>query len=116
MRFFVLANHGLLLLLGLATGLVKVFGLEADVEIFANLGFSYSATVIFGIIQIIGALMLLNARTIRWGTIVLGVSFVIATLGLFVSRMIPFGVFSLLFILMAVFAYGQNWFMKYTSV
>lgn len=110
MRYLTIANHGLLLILGLATGLVKVFGLEADVEIFANLGFSYMATVIFGVVQVVGALMLLSGQTIRWGTIVLAISFVIATLGLFVSGMIPFGIFSFLFIAMAAFAYRQNWF------
>ena len=110
MRYLTVANHGLLLLLGLATGLVKVFGLEADVEIFANLGFSYNATVAFGVVQAAAALMLLSGKTIRWGAIILGISFVIATLGLFVSGMVPFGAASILFIAMAAFATKENGF------
>lgn len=110
MKYLAIANHALVTLLGLATGLVKIFGLEADVEIFANLGFSYTATVIFGVIQTVAALMLLAPQTIKWGAIILGISFVIATAGLFVSGMIPFGVVSLLFIAMAALAHQQNWF------
>ena len=95
----------ILVLLGLATGLVKVFGLEADVEIFANLGFSYGATVAFGVLQAVAAILTAFPKTRRYGAAILGISFVIATAGLFVSGMIVFGIFSLLFIAMAVFAY-----------
>ncbi len=116
MRYLISANHGLLFLLGLSTGLVKVFGLEADIEIFANLGFSYTATVIFGIIQAVAALLLLSPQTIRWGATTLGVTFVIATIGLFVSGMIPFGLVSLLFIVMTVIAARQNWFILSTAI
>lgn len=103
-----IANQVLVILLGLATGLVKVFGLEADVEIFANLGFSYGATVAFGVVQAIAAIMIAIPPTVRYGAVILGISFVIATIGLFVSGIYLFGVVSILFIVMAVIVYRRN--------
>lgn len=105
-----MANHILVVLLGVATGLVKVFGLEADVEIFANLGFSYGATVAFGVVQTAAALLMVLPQTIRYGAVILALSFVIATLGLFITGLYTFGVVSILFILMALFAYRRNLF------
>jgi hypothetical protein len=105
MKTIIKINNILLILLGLATGLVKVFGLEADVEIFANMGFSYTATVIFGAVQAIAASLVIFPQTRRYGAVILGLSFVIATAGLFISGLIPFGIFSLLFIAMAVIAF-----------
>ncbi|MBV7333851.1 hypothetical protein KFU94_37590 [Chloroflexi bacterium TSY] len=110
MRILAILNHLLVTILGVVTGLVKVFGLEADIEIFANLGFSYGATVAFGIIQIVAALMLLHPKTLQPGAVILGISFIIATIGLFVTGLIPFGIVSLLFIAMAGFVATRNYF------
>ncbi|MEM7128671.1 MAG: hypothetical protein AAF702_20220 [Chloroflexota bacterium] len=112
MKYLAIVNHILVILLGLATGLVKVFGLEADVEIFANLGFSYGATVAFGVVQAVAALMMAVPQTLQFGAIILAISFVIATIGLFVSGMFTFGIVSVLFIGMALFAYRRNYYIQ----
>ena len=70
-------------------------------RIFAEAGFSYSATVAFGVLQLIAALMLLRAQSVRLGAGLLLVSFVVATGVLFVNGIIAFGLASLLFIAMA---------------
>ncbi|KAA3645501.1 MAG: hypothetical protein DWQ07_13620 [Chloroflexi bacterium] len=91
----------LLILLSIATGMVKVFGFEEDVEIFANMGFSFTATVIFGIIQVIGGILLIFPQTRKYGAWVMIVTFIIATAGLFISGITAFGVVSILFIVLA---------------
>lgn len=91
----------LLILLSIATGMVKVFGFEEDIEIFANMGFSFTATVIFGIIQVIGGILLIFPQTRKYGAWVMIVTFIIATTALFFSAITGFGVVSILFIMLA---------------
>lgn len=94
-------NLALLTLLSISTGIVKIAGLEADVEIFARLGFSPGMTVAFGALQALAGVALLPAPTRRTAAVVLAMTFVVATAGLFVSGIHPFSWISLLFIAMA---------------
>lgn len=98
-------NLPLLVLLSVSTGIVKIMGLEADVKIFENIGFSYLATVFFGIVQLAGGVLLVFDKTRKLAAIIMAVTFAIASTGVFVSGMIPFGVISLLFIAMSYLAY-----------
>ncbi len=94
-------NLVLLILLSVSTGIVKVVGLQADVEIFARLGFSDGMTIAFGVVQAVAGVALLARRTRRAAAGVLAVTFVVATVGLFVSGIHPFSWISLGFIAMA---------------
>jgi len=91
----------LLFLLGASTGAVKIFGMEEEMRIFAEVGFSHGATVAFGVFQLVAALLLLRNSTLRIGASLLLVSFVLATGVLFANGIVGFGFASLLFILMA---------------
>lgn len=97
-------NKILLTLLGTSTGLVKIFGMEKEMELFRNSGFSNTATIIFGIVQVAATILLWFPVTLKASSVVLALSFLIATGVLFKNGMIPFGVVSILFIGMAVFA------------
>lgn len=100
----------LLLALGLSTGLVKVFGFEADMKIFAALGFPAAAARLVGAVQAIASLLLLLPAARAAGALILAATFVLASAAVFASRMIPFGIFSLLFIAMAlrVFSHARK--------
>lgn len=100
----------LLLALGLSTGLVKVFGFEADLRIFAAIGFPAPAARLVGAVQAIAALRLLLPAARAAGALILGATFVLASAAVFASGMIPFGLFSLLFIALAwrVFARARR--------
>jgi hypothetical protein len=100
-------NFVLLFLLGLSTGLVKVFGMEADMKIFAALGFPEFAARLVGLVQAVAALMLLAPVARAAGALVLALSFVVATAAVFASGMVPFGIFSLLFIAMAAWTFSR---------
>ncbi|MCH9682262.1 MAG: hypothetical protein K0V04_12560 [Deltaproteobacteria bacterium] len=101
MKALVWINFALLVVLSVSTGIVKIAGLEADIEIFARLGFSPAMTVAFGVVQALAGLALLPGRTRRTAALVLAASFVIATVGLFVSGIHPFASISVVFIVMA---------------
>ena len=92
----------LTVLLSLSTGLVKIFGLEADIAIFSAIGFSAVATVLVGVVQVIGALLLAVPKTMRIGAWIMVVTFALATVAVFASGQIAFGIVSILFILMAL--------------
>lgn len=94
-------NFALLTLLSVSTGIVKIAGLEADVAIFAAMGFSPGMTAAFGVLQALAGLALLPAQTRRTAAVVLAATFVVATAGLFISGIHPFSWISLTFIAMA---------------
>ena len=107
MRILTLINRVLLTVLGVSTGAVKLAHMEQEMKIFQQAGFTDGLTVAFGVVQLVAALMLLSARTLRLGAAILAVSFVVATGVLFKNGMIPFGIFSLLFIAMAGLAWSR---------
>lgn len=94
-------NRGLLILLGVATGAVKLAQMPDEMRIFLAAGFGTTLILTFGVVQILGALLAIPNQTQRIGAGILAASFVIATGVLFANGMVPFGVFSLLFIAMA---------------
>lgn len=101
-------NRVLLTLLSIMTGVVKLAGMEEEMTIFRNAGFSDGLTVAFGVVQLVGGLLLLAPRTTRLGAWIMLPTFVLATGVLLANSMIPFGVFSLLFIASA-YLHGSRW-------
>ena len=91
-------NRVLLTLLSLSTGAVKLAHLPDEMEIFRGAGFTDSLTVAFGVVQVVGGLLLIPNATHRVGAAVMAVTFVAATGVLFVNGLVPFGVFSVLFV------------------
>ena len=98
-------NFSLLLLLGVATGLVKIVGMEEEMTLFSQAGIGDLPTRFFGVLQLLFALLLLLPKTIKPAAIALAVTFAFATTVVFINGMIPFGFVSLLFIAMALFAW-----------
>ncbi len=102
MKWALLINRVLLTGLSLMTGAVKLAYMEDEMVIFRGAGFPDTLTVAFGVVQIVGGLLLLPNATTKVGAWVMVPTFLIATGVLFVNGLIPFGVFSLLFIASAV--------------
>lgn len=104
MHYIYWINKILLTLLGTSTGLVKIFGMEKEMELFRNAGFSNAATVAFGIVQVAATVLTWFPVTLRAGAFTLALTFVVATGVLFKNGMTTFGLVSILFIVMAIFA------------
>ncbi len=105
MKWAILANRAVLTLLSISTGLVKLAQMEEEMVIFRGAGIPDWATMVFGVVQLLGGLLLLPNRTHHIGALVMIPTFVAATGVLFVNGLIPFGVFSLLFPASAAFAW-----------
>lgn len=101
MRIALRINLVLLILLGVSTGLVKLFSMEEEMALFRNVGFSDVLTMVFGAVQLMAGLALLHPKTRRVGAVVLIPTFVFATYALFAKGVMPFAPLSLLFIVMA---------------
>lgn len=96
-----IVNRILLIVLGVATGAVKLAQMPDEMKIFHAAGFATGLIMAFGGVQILAAVLVVPDSTQRIGAALLGVTFVVATGVLFVNAMIPFGIVSFLFIAMA---------------
>lgn len=95
----------LLILLSVSTGVTKLIQMPEEMELFRHAGFSDTLTIFFGVIQVIGGLLLIPGQTRRYGALVMAITFVIATIVVFLKGMVAFGLFSILFIALA----GYQW-------
>lgn len=100
-RAVFLVDRGLIVLFALASGAYKLSFGEADVAIYAHLGFSAVATAVFGGVQALFGLGLLVGRVRAPAAIGLAVCNTVATLALFAAGIQPFGWISWVFVAMA---------------
>lgn len=100
-------NFILLVLNSFSTAIVKLLTLDFEMELFRSAGLSDSATVGFGVIQLIGAIGLCLPRLRKIGAGIMVGTFLFATGVLFKAGMIPFGIVSFLFIAMALWPFLQ---------
>jgi hypothetical protein len=101
-------NRVLLTVLSIMTGVVKLLQMPEEMEIFANAGLGTTPTMAFGVVQLLGGLLLIPNPTHRIGAALMVPTFVFATGVLFVNGLIPFGVFSVLFIASAALAAAKG--------
>lgn len=101
MKTFLQVNWILTTLLSIATGVFKLFQQEADIALFKAIGFNTVAVTLLGVVQLIGGILLIFPKTRKIGAYVMIPTFIIAAAAVFANGLIPFGIVSLLFILMA---------------
>lgn len=102
MKVLRLVNHGLIALFGVASGSFKVAGGQADLDVFSHLGMGARSVAAFGAVQVATALATTPKATRRLGAVGLAACNLLATIGLFAAGVQPFGVISLLFVVMAL--------------
>lgn len=108
MKVGLLVNHVLIALFGLASGLFKVFGGQADLDVFAHLGMGAVAVAGFGALQALSALATFPMKTRKAGVVGLSGCNLLASVGLFVAGIQPFGASSLLFVVMAALVWKRG--------
>jgi hypothetical protein len=97
-----LVVHVLIALFGIASGVFKVIGGQADLDVFSHLGMGRAAIAVFGAVQAAAALATIPARSRTAGAVTLAGANLLASVGLFVAGVQPFGVLSLSFVAMAL--------------
>ena len=78
MKFVYLILLTVLMLLALASGVAKILLLPREVEFFAAYGFSSAMLMVFGLVQLAGALLLIAVKTRMLGASLVGITFVIS--------------------------------------
>lgn len=101
MRIALKINWIITILLSISTGLFKILQQEADIELFEAIGFGTTATTLLGIVQFVGGVLLIPAKTRKTGAMIMIPTFAIASIAVFANAMYAFGVVSLIFIVMA---------------
>ena len=69
----------LLACLAFVSGVAKVLLLEVDVEFYSNFGFTSAMLIAFGVVQLVGGVMLLMPKTQKLGAAFIAVTFAIST-------------------------------------
>jgi len=91
----------LIALLSIAAGAAKVMQTPQEMEFLQGLGLSPSLTVVFGLIQIVGGILLVPPKTRMLGAVIATAALAVSTILIFVGGNLAFGLFSLLPIAMA---------------
>ena len=101
-------NRVLLTLLSVMTGAVKLASMDEEMKLFRAVGFPDPAIWGFGAVQLLAGILLVPPKTTHRAAWIMALTFCAATAVLFIKGMVAFGVFSLLFIAMAV-AHARLW-------
>mgnify|MGYP000941499101 CR=1 FL=1 len=108
-------NLALITLFATSSGLFKVIGAltrrgtpdawwEADNAVFAHLGLSITAVGVFGATQLLAGAAMVPSRSRKVAALAVAACNLFATAGLFAAGIQPFGVVSIVFVVMAVVA------------
>ena len=107
MKIAIILIVALVALVSIAAGIAKVMQVPEEVEFLQSFDFSISMIVTFGVVQIIAGALLCHSRTRFCGAIISCLAFTISAFLIFVSGNIPFGLFSLLPIILTIFIIYQ---------
>ena len=107
MKVALLVNHVLITAFGVMSGMYKVTGGEADIRVFSHLGMSPGVIAAFGLVQAAAAVATWPTASRKPAAVVLALCNALATAGLFAAGVIPFGVVSILFVLMAALVWRR---------
>ena len=101
-------NFVLVTFLGITAGIPKVMRLPAEVTFFDNAGLSGPTIVVFGVLQMIGGVLLLFPKTRTWAAASTAIMFFSSAVMVLVSGQLSFGCLSLLPVFMAGFVSVDN--------
>jgi len=82
--------------LGALAGSVKVMRLPMEVEFFEYARLGGNSVVVFGVVQLVGSVLLVFPRTRLWGASVVAATFLSITVMMFAAGLVTFGVLSVL--------------------
>jgi len=83
-------------ILSVAAGLAKVMRSPQEIEFLQGLGLSIFVIMVFGLIQIIGGVLMAPERTRMPGAVLVTLGFVISTVLIFIGGNVTFGLISVI--------------------
>jgi len=98
-----------LILLALSSGISKVLLMPQEVEFFGKYGFSNPLLLAFGLVQVIGGLLMIFTRTRFAGAALVAITFLISLAVLLMAGNIPVAVVTLIAALLLGVIMKQSW-------
>jgi hypothetical protein len=99
---------GVLVLLSIAAGLAKLLESPQEITFLSRAGLSELQILMLGGFQTCSGLLLAFSKTRRWGTLAAGAGLLVSSVIIFISGNVPFGVFSLLPIAVAIYIFFRT--------
>lgn len=90
----------ILVLLAISSGVTKILLMQQDVEFFGQYGFTNSVLIAYGVVQLIGGLLLVLPKTRVVGAIVVAITFLISLVILVMAGNIPVAIITLVCIIL----------------
>jgi len=84
-----------LVFLAISSGVTKIMLMQQDVEFFGKYGFTNSILVTYGVIQLIGGILLISPKTRIFGAILVAITFLISLVVLVMAGNIPVAIITL---------------------
>lgn len=94
-------NLVLLILLGGAAGFAKVTQAPPEIAFFQGIGLGAAMVVVFGVLQLAGAISLIFAKTRLFGAILLDITFSLSVVMILMTGQIGFALVSVIPVIMA---------------
>lgn len=98
-----------LVLLAVSSGVTKILLMQQDVDFFGKYGFSDPILVIYGLVQLIGGLLLVFTKTRFVGAAIVAVTFLISLVVILMEGNIPVGIITVITILLLGVIMKQSW-------
>ena len=83
-------------LLSIAAGLVKLMQSQQEVEFLQGLGLSVFLIVMFGLVQVIGGVLMAPKQTRLPGAVLVALGFIVSTILIFIAGNVAFGLISVI--------------------
>ena len=99
----------LLVLLAVSSGITKIALLQHDVDFFGKYGFSDPILIAFGVIQLIGGVLLAFKRTRFFAAVIVAVTFLVSLAVLLMDGNIPASVATVVATLLLGMVMKQSW-------
>ncbi len=99
----------ILIFLAVSSGITKMVLMQQDVDFFGKFGFSDSALITFGLVQLIGGVLLVFKRTRFAGAGIVAITFVISLVLLIVDGNMPVSIATIVATLLLGVTMKQSW-------
>lgn len=99
----------ILIFLAVSSGITKVILMQQDVEFFGKYGFSNPILIIYGLVQLVGGVLLVIKRTRFVGAAIVAITFLISLAVLVMEGNIPVSIVTVVATLLLGVIMKQSW-------
>ena len=99
----------ILTLLAVSSGITKILLMQQDVDFFGKYGFSDPILIGFGLVQLLGGLLLVFTKTRFAGAAIVAVTFLVSLVLLLIEGNIPVSIITLVATLLLGVVMKQSW-------